>query len=238
MEYLKSFLSDLQERFRNPLIGSFIISWLFFNWQITMLALHFFTDSRSTLNFEEFISKINKLSNNNNSVLYPSLGALFYVLVFPFFRIGISFLQGWFSRHRIEYELKGAKGGSISIDKYLVLRENYRTKISELELVIKGESTQIEQNNILNQNLRYKEAQIQQLSNEMNQLQKRRASYYLNGYWNVKFTYKSSIEEVLTLIHSIDISANIFSCYHGVLEKKTIQVQYWIMIMIQIIIEY
>lgn len=79
-EILKSFFESSKDRIKNPLIGTFIISWIAINWRpITVLL---FSDK----NVE---NRINYIENNYTTVgtyfLIPFGIALIYVIVLPYF---------------------------------------------------------------------------------------------------------------------------------------------------------
>lgn len=185
MDYLKQFFTDIQERYRNPLISSFIIAWVLFNWRITTLFIHFFTDSNSKIDYDLFVKNIEILNNWIHGFWLPLGSAFFYVLLFPFIRIGISYLQAIFSRWRTDAELKGSKEGSISINKYLSLRDEYKSKIETLREVISSEDTYRIEVNQLTQKL----AEVNGKENTAVQnyltLREKYNFYKLRGFWDL-----------------------------------------------------
>lgn len=140
-----------------------------------MLVIHFLTDSKSKVSFEECINKIGSLTNNWHSIIYPLLSAIFYILVFPFLRIGIVFLQAWFTRHSNEFELKGTKDGSVSVNKYISLRSEYLKKIQELQTLINSEDAN--------------RVTISTLENNIKVLDRREAEYRERKYPNQLFRF-------------------------------------------------
>lgn len=82
--YLISLIEAYKERIRNPLISSFLLSWMIFNWKI--VSVYFFSD----IPMVEKIQLIElKYSNLLNILVFPLLSAIFYILILPFIMWGI-----------------------------------------------------------------------------------------------------------------------------------------------------
>ncbi|KQC32733.1 hypothetical protein AAU57_04930 [Nonlabens sp. YIK11] len=83
-EILKSFFESSKERIKNPLIGTFIISWIAINWKPITILL--FSD-------EIIENRINYIETNYASVdtylLIPFGIALIYVIILPYFMWGV-----------------------------------------------------------------------------------------------------------------------------------------------------
>ncbi|HHG8599742.1 hypothetical protein [Morganella morganii] len=73
------------ERVKNPIVGSFIFSWLFFNWKIILILL--FSD-------KEIDDKINSISAliSYESFIFPLVFAFLYSWLLPAFSLGIDIL--------------------------------------------------------------------------------------------------------------------------------------------------
>ncbi|REL20499.1 hypothetical protein DYH52_02650 [Morganella morganii] len=73
------------ERVKNPIVGSFIFSWLFFNWKVILILL--FGD-------KEIDDKINSISAliSYKSFLFPLVFAFLYSWLLPAFSLGIDIL--------------------------------------------------------------------------------------------------------------------------------------------------
>ncbi|HCR3553070.1 TPA: hypothetical protein ON622_003026, partial [Morganella morganii] len=73
------------ERVKNPIVGSFIFSWLFFNWKVILILL--FSD-------KEIDDKINSISVliSYKSFLFPLVFAFLYSVLLPAFSLCIDIL--------------------------------------------------------------------------------------------------------------------------------------------------
>jgi hypothetical protein len=99
--------------------------------------------------------------------------------VFPFARIGVVFLQAWFTRHSNEFELKGTKDGSVSVNKYIALRSDYHKKIQELQTLINSEDANREKISTL-------ESTIKELDRREAEYKERKYPNQLFPFWDVK----------------------------------------------------
>ena len=186
METIKSIYFEIQERLRNPVISTFFISWLFWNWKISLLTLHFLTDSNSSVTIDDYVCKVQNYATIGLSIIHPLLTVIFYIMIFPFIRNGVSYIQTRFERSKTELELNASKGSSVSIEKYMVLRNDYMSKIKELESVIAGESIQIKKNDELSQKINQLNHELGQKIEENGLLNKQMSSSLINGTWSFK----------------------------------------------------
>lgn len=86
-EFLNTFFQASNERLKNPLFFSFLISWIVFNWK------PIFTLFLSDKKIEQKITYITENFNGIDTTLYyPILSSLAYVLVLPYFTWGIEIL--------------------------------------------------------------------------------------------------------------------------------------------------
>jgi hypothetical protein len=188
MEYLKNMLSDIQERYRNPLIGSFTLSWIFWNWKISSLTIHFFTDSNSLLKFEDYIKGVIEFSNVKDSLLFPLLSSFIYVTLFPFIKNVISFLDAFYSKQQNSFIEKGSKESGISIKKYLNLKAEYKSKIEELKQIIDSEDIYRQKNNSLISEITELRSNLKAVNEDyVNCISKSNISV-LKGFWKLNFT--------------------------------------------------
>ena len=140
METIKDFFKNINYRLSSPFIFSFVISWLFFNWQIPV-SLFFYNHNLSQVEcLQEYLDFIGKNINFCNSLLFPIFGALFYTFIYPYIN---KFIKDFHTEREVaaeKSELKIREGSSIPIDKYLSLRDSLVKKQQQLELIIKAES--------------------------------------------------------------------------------------------------
>ncbi len=100
-ELIKSFFESSKERIKNPLIGTFAISWVLINWKPIFIIL--FSDLT-------IIERINEVELNHTSLKYnlitPILIALFYVIILPYLM--------WLIDELIKKSTKGRKENIIT----------------------------------------------------------------------------------------------------------------------------
>jgi hypothetical protein len=87
-EILKSFFEVSKERMKNPLIGTFMITWVLINWKPIFIAL---------LSKKTIVERIDFIELNYSSIYsyltIPLAIALFYVIVLPYLMWGIDELM-------------------------------------------------------------------------------------------------------------------------------------------------
>ncbi len=133
MDNITDFLKTLKDRLTSPFISSFILSWIFFNWKVSVALLWYDKEQFGKATIFEFIENN---TNNLNSIIYPLLVALGYTFVYPFFRTLISGFQTFVLKLEENWTLDIAKGQKIPMEKYLKLREDYLKNSKNLEDII------------------------------------------------------------------------------------------------------
>lgn len=82
-ELRKSLSSIFEERITSPFFGSFIFSWLIWNWKIIYLTIFVSQDNITPSNKIDYI--LNNYSNWWHLLVFPFLSAIFLVTVVPWF---------------------------------------------------------------------------------------------------------------------------------------------------------
>ncbi|SHJ44806.1 hypothetical protein [Aquimarina spongiae] len=82
LDLIKTFFETSKERIKNPLIGTFIISWIAINWR--PIAVFLFSEHTIENRIEHIISSY---SSYWSLVLYPSFLAIAYVIILPYFML-------------------------------------------------------------------------------------------------------------------------------------------------------
>lgn len=78
-EIYNSILDSTKERLKNPLVGSFIFSWIIFNWKP---IFHIIFSNNSIENKIDFVSDC--YTSLNNNFLFPLTFSVFYIVIFPY----------------------------------------------------------------------------------------------------------------------------------------------------------
>lgn len=86
-EFIKAFFANATERIKNPLIGTFLMSWILFNWKGILFLI---------ISTNDIESKFTILSDRYYSfgifILYPLLLALAYIFILPYINLLIDLL--------------------------------------------------------------------------------------------------------------------------------------------------
>lgn len=213
MEELKDFFKELRSRLNNPIIASYLISWIIINWQIPM---YLFFYKQNELKLDGFLSYRQAILKNINltSNLFIPLGvAIIYTIFFPYIRAWIK-----------EYQIKI---NTASQDKIIDITSNaktYLSKITEIEtahqlkeqehkiIVSRLENRDRENDRLLNELERTK-VELDNISNERNNLkeysnsnQKSNSIDYINGRW--KFTNSSDNNSEIWNINNGEVIIN------------------------------
>lgn len=141
MEKFGDILNNIKERFTNPLIFSFICSWLVINWQITVGLLWFDAIQIEHSGYTSIFEFIRNKINTNDSLWHPLIFAFFYTGIMPVIKNVIQAFYSWTSKWGEKWNLNILNGGQISIDKYLKLKADFEKRTKDLEEVISSEKT-------------------------------------------------------------------------------------------------
>lgn len=140
MDKVSDFLKELGQRFSNPLIFSFIISWTFYNWKVPV-ALFFFSEAQlKAEGFTSYVDFISKTITSNESFWYPFWFAVAYTIFFPFIREGVKNFNIWVDVGSTKLSKRINSSSSIPMEKYYEMLENVGQKEAKLEQLISSES--------------------------------------------------------------------------------------------------
>jgi hypothetical protein len=192
MDKISDFFKDLKERISNPLFSSFIVSWLVFNWKI-IIGLFFYENNELKVDgYTSYLDFLSKHLMSSDIVWKPLSAALIYTFIFPFVRNCILAFNSWTRSWGNVWNLSISKTSTVSVAKYIQLREVYQKRTSLLEEVLEEEGAYLrqyeeERNKVLhltkekNENL--SELQQWQIINDVTQL---------NGEWEFQYSESES----------------------------------------------
>jgi hypothetical protein len=191
MEKLKDILDNIKDRLTNPLIFSFLCSWLIINWQITVALFWLNQGDFHRLGFKSMIGFINSRIQSCYILWYPLLGAVLYTVFFPIIKHAIRLLYSLITREGDALNFKITKGSKIAIEKYLNLRSEYIKRTSHLEEVISSESSGFQElENLRTEQLTTKATlneTIRKLTEKEMFISQSMDIRLLNGYWENSF---------------------------------------------------
>jgi hypothetical protein len=179
MEKVNDILNNIKERFSNPLIFSFICSWLIINWQITVGLIWYDTDQIEKEGNVSIFQFIQSKININDSLWHPLAIAICYTIFIPVIKNLIRAFYAWTSKWGENWNLKILDGGQISINKYLKLRADHQERSKILEEVISSESSYIHDYDNLKTELLSVQANLNETKQRLNS-----AEIYINDLHN------------------------------------------------------
>lgn len=141
-EIKKSINSILYERVSSPLFGTFIISWLIWNWRICYLT--FFVDSDKIE-----LNKIDYIIKNFNQVeyliWYPLISTAILITIIPFISNGAYWLSLRFSQWKIDQKKIVEKKQLLSIEQSIQLREQFSDMEKRFDNLLSEKNNEIKQ---------------------------------------------------------------------------------------------
>lgn len=189
MTEFKDFLDQIKIRLTNPLIFSFLISWVIIHWQIFVGAFYLTTNDLSELGHINFLDFVKTSINWYNGFWYPLFSAIIYTGISPLIRIWIQLFNTWINKMGNERIRKVAQEGFIQYEMYDKILEEVQLQRKRNESLI---TENIEfSNDIENkkQELIDKNSKVTLLQNEVNKSQNQYNSMFdstgLDGIWKV-----------------------------------------------------
>lgn len=187
MEKITDILKELKDRLSSPLLSSFVLSWLVFNWRIPVGLLFYKMEQLSKDGISSYFQLIEKTSNNNYKILYPAFLALAYTFIYPLVRNCISAFNEWIKAWGTRWNLYISKNGAIAVEHFLKLRSTYKDRTKILEEVISKESALV----VENEQLRTEVLQLKDQNNNWNENYNRLMSYsnvsVYDGEWELLY---------------------------------------------------
>lgn len=196
--------NPLSERVRSPFYGSFIISWIVWNWRIILTVLFLKKEDFGSLNLIEYIATT--YLNIYDCVLIPLALSAFFLLILPWIDYFIVWHAELNKRMKIDRQLEVGKKYKVSGEVYYNLKtkyENERKKISELDVDYKELETNYKKESQKNSELNEKIDELnnanqnsldaeRRLSGQLTTLKERSdASKFFNGRWTRTGGYAS-----------------------------------------------
>lgn len=192
----KSILTDtldtIKERLSSPVFGTFFISFLLYNWEIPV-GLFLPIDQLKSMCYNNYFDLIESHTKIQN-FFWPLFFTIFYAFGFPWIKNLISALNDLSEKTTENWWLEKAKGKLVPFEKYFKLREDYKTKIDQLDAIMQSESAFLESNtNLTKKNLEL-EKKIADLVTNFNKIEQNSSKLFFNGIWFIEsFCNTSSI---------------------------------------------
>ena len=140
MDKLSEIFESIKERLSNPLVFSFLCSWLILNWKITLGVFWLDISQINNFGYRTIFDFVSHELNWEDGFWLPLVFALLYTICMPVIRALIEVLYVWIEKWSENWKLSISKNGKVGIEKYLGLKVNYDERTKILEDVIKKES--------------------------------------------------------------------------------------------------
>lgn len=141
-EFRKSINSVLYERVVSPLFGTFIFTWLVWNWKILVL-LFFVNEEKLNTTKAEFIAV--NFNNSNNLIIYPIISTAILLTIVPFISNGAYWLNLKFQKWRYDQKNHIERRKLLTIEQSLQLREEIENQKEKFVKLIQSKNSEIEQ---------------------------------------------------------------------------------------------
>lgn len=162
---INEILKNIRERFASPFFFSFLISWIIWNWKVTVALLWYNPELYPKQG--DLATYISYHTSLGTSLVWPLVSAILYTTLF---RVIISGLTELTTKWSENLNLRISKKSNVPIEKFLTYRNLYVNSHKELEIIIKDESKQIEENHKLKQEKQSLEVEKLRLEGEKNDL--------------------------------------------------------------------
>ncbi|HRE97926.1 MAG TPA: hypothetical protein PK637_14245 [Flavobacteriales bacterium] len=153
-ELKKSIAATLYERNSSPFYGTFIFSWLIWNWKIPYVTLFINADDLSNNKMDYIANEINLC----HAVLLPLASTLVFIGLMPFITNEAYRITLGFRKKRKEYKQKIENEQLLSKEESFAIRQEILNTEQKFDELLKSKNNEIEQlkgiiqNNSINKN--------------------------------------------------------------------------------------
>jgi hypothetical protein len=140
MEKAKDILDSIGDRLKSPLIFSFLISWIFTNWQILIALFWLGSEDLHKLGYISHIDYVQSKLSFSRCFVFPFCLALLYTFGFPFVRNLIAVFSTKVNTIGERKRLKASEGAIIPVHRYVTKVKIVEAKEKLLEEQIATES--------------------------------------------------------------------------------------------------
>lgn len=140
-EIKKSISAILYERTTSPLFGTFIFSWLIWNWKIPYLSF-FVSENKLKINKIEYI-----ITNYNDIcylISYPLISTIILLTIIPFFSNGAYWLSIKFENWKLEQKNLIESKQLLTVEQSIELREQILKQEERFSKLVQDKNLEIE----------------------------------------------------------------------------------------------
>jgi hypothetical protein len=161
-EMRKSLSHVVSERMTSPVFGTFVISWMGFNWKVLFFALS------SSIDTVKKIALIDNTLNRRYSVIYPIISTIILVVVYPW--VAMAGFIVWEHAKNIKVSLKNYLGRKVLLTRAqsLSLRLEMKNIEEKYNALLEEEKSNLSKNKFA---LAEKEKEIESMASKLSSLQ-------------------------------------------------------------------
>ncbi len=134
---METVLKPFVSRFAQPVILSFCIAWIFWNWEIVIGLIWYNATTLPNYGYKNYRELIHDNAIWQRNYLYPLLAAI----AFPYLRFGLNYYNTQLKTEERNSTLQVAGSGKMSTLRFLELRKSYEDKISQLSAYFEEQAT-------------------------------------------------------------------------------------------------
>lgn len=195
----KDVLILFRDRFTNPLFFSFLVAWIFYNWQATLAILGYQFNENDSL----YGATIYHIIKCHSSYKGPILLAFLYTIFNPIVKSVIRVFYTYINTKAETYNIMVSKSGKVEINKYLRMRATMLDRTRKLEKLIEDEDKNIE----IISTLRTEKAEAENEKNKAKaeldtikyEMMISKNVSLLNGQWKNTYGNQEKITEVVSI---------------------------------------
>ncbi|MCX6351900.1 MAG: hypothetical protein NTX03_08555 [Bacteroidetes bacterium] len=187
MDKIKDIFKNINDRISNPLIFSFLCSWLVINWQIVVSLIWYDPAQIEKTGRSSIFNFIIDKTDSCDNLWYPLLCAVIYTGLMPIVKIGINAFYAKCATFGDNWVLGITGEANVPFERYIKLRNQYDKRSAILEETIAKESNMA--NKFEQESTKLLESQAmanglrQQLTESNNFINQLFNVSILNGYW-------------------------------------------------------
>lgn len=189
MDKLSDFFKHFTDRFRNPLILSFLISWAVFNWRAIIAVLFFKREDLAAEGAGSLNQYISSVVTTWSGVGNPLISAVLFTAGYPIITALLYVFYGKIQAIGRDRHLKWNKHSSIPMQQFIELQEKSDSYIDKLQKLITEKSSFESEKKEHFLKLAEKDAEIKRLEDDQNL----RDVSVMRGKWDVHMSSNGSV---------------------------------------------
>lgn len=140
METIKELFKQIEFRVTNPLIFSFALSWLAYNWELVILLAYFDDSMLKATGCNTLMEMVGDYLTRKMDYKAPLCVAILYTIFMPFVAAFIKTIQAFAFRLGESGSLKALGDVGLPFGKFTELRDSYTKKKTELDEIVREQS--------------------------------------------------------------------------------------------------